>query len=145
MRLFALLVLALAVAPSAVRGAAAAQPVAAGGPSRAPTMIEVSIEELIERTRERGKRLTLIDVRSAQEFAASHVPGAINIPLDQIAARAAELPAEGDVVFYCQSGVRSRLAIEVLRSLGIERPLFHFGGGLNAWQAAGQPTDSNPE
>jgi Rhodanese-related sulfurtransferase len=140
-RLLALLVLALAAAPFAVRGAAAAQPVATGEPTRAPTMIEITVEELLERTREPGRGLTLIDVRSAQEFAAGHLPGAINIPLDQIGTRAGELPADGDIVFYCQSGTRSRLAIEVLRAMGVDRPLLHFGGGMSAWQAAGQPTE----
>ena len=106
-----------------------------------PQEDEITVEELLERTREPGRGLTLIDVRSAQEFAAGHLPGAINIPLDQIGTRAGELPADGDIVFYCQSGTRSRLAIEVLRAMGVDRPLLHFGGGMSAWQAAGQPTE----
>ena len=62
----------------------------------------------------------VIDVRSAGEFAAGHVAGAIHLPLDQLAQRAAtELPDhERPIVLYCLSGVRSGMAAQWLLAQG---------------------------
>jgi phage shock protein E len=49
---------------------------------------------------ERGERPTLIDVRAPEEFAAGHLPGAINIPADQLPSRLAEIPRDKPVVTY---------------------------------------------
>ena len=63
-----------------------------------------------------------MDVRSPEEFAAGHVPGAINIPHDQIGQRAAELgPRDTEILLYCRSGRRSAIAADALRVLGYER------------------------
>jgi rhodanese-related sulfurtransferase len=64
----------------------------------------------------------VVDVRTAQEFAAGHVPGAVNIPFDEISRRAAEVgDPEAPVVLYCRSGRRSAIAGDVLRRLGFEK------------------------
>ncbi len=61
----------------------------------------------------------LVDVRSPGEFGAGHIEGAINIPVDQIAARHAEIGAKDrPVVVYCASGMRSASAASTLKSLG---------------------------
>lgn len=65
----------------------------------------------------------LVDVRSPGEFAAAHAPGSINIPLPELAARAAELDPGRWVVVCCASGTRSALARRQLRSRGFERVL----------------------
>jgi rhodanese-related sulfurtransferase len=64
---------------------------------------------------------TLIDVRSPGEFASGHIQGAINIPVDQIALRAREIPTDKPVVLYCRSGARSSSAASTLRGLGFAR------------------------
>lgn len=65
----------------------------------------------------RGARV--VDVRTPQEFAAGHVPGAVNIPFDEIARRAGEFgDPDSPVVLYCRSGRRSAIAADALRSLG---------------------------
>jgi rhodanese-related sulfurtransferase len=80
-----------------------------------------------------GQRLAeagalVLDVRSPEEFAQGHVPGAKNIPHDQVARRAAELgPTSTPIVVYCRSGRRSAAAIETLKELGYER-LWNAGG-----------------
>ena len=80
-----------------------------------------------------GKRLAeagalVLDVRSPEEFAQGHVPGAKNIPHDQVARRAAELgPPSTPIVVYCKSGRRSAAAIEALKGLGYDR-LWNAGG-----------------
>ncbi len=61
----------------------------------------------------------VVDVRTADEFASGHVPGAINIPYDQFPGRAAEIgPPSTPVVLYCRSGRRSAIAAEALRKAG---------------------------
>ncbi|MFO0581683.1 MAG: rhodanese-like domain-containing protein [Anaeromyxobacter sp.] len=61
----------------------------------------------------------VVDVRTAQEFAAGHVPGAVNIPFDEIEKRAAELGPPGTkVLLYCRTGRRSGIAAETLRAKG---------------------------
>ncbi|MBP6628944.1 MAG: rhodanese-like domain-containing protein [Kofleriaceae bacterium] len=75
-----------------------------------------------------------LDVRSAEEFAAGHLPGAINIPVGELAARKAELlGAVGDlardVVVYCASGNRAGKAVPVLAELGLRKVV--NGGGYD--------------
>lgn len=67
--------------------------------------------------RERGA--PVVDVRSPAEFAAGHVHDALNIPLDQLSVRMAELE-KGPVVVYCASGMRSRRARALLEGSGFE-------------------------
>ena len=63
--------------------------------------------------------VTVVDVRSADEFQGGHVPGAINIPHDQIAARSAEVGPKGEpVLLYCRSGRRSGIAAAELVKQG---------------------------
>jgi phage shock protein E len=62
---------------------------------------------------------TVVDVRTPAEFEAGHVKGAINIPFDQMAARAGEVgKKDRPVVIYCRSGRRSGIAGEELRKQG---------------------------
>ena len=64
----------------------------------------------------------LVDVRSPAEFAGGHLPGAINIPLDEIESRANEIgPTSRPVVTYCRSGARSARAKSAFERLGFER------------------------
>jgi phage shock protein E len=63
--------------------------------------------------------IRVVDVRTPAEFNTGHVPGAVNIPYDQMAQRHAELgPPSTPVLVYCRSGHRSGLAIAVLREKG---------------------------
>lgn len=81
--------------------------------------------------------LTLVDVRGADEFSGGHVPGALHLPLDEIAARAGDIPAGRDVAFICATGKRSAMAAEQLTISG--REAGNVAGGMDAWQAAGLP------
>ena len=60
----------------------------------------------------------LVDVRTPAEFAASHAPGTLNIPLQELGARLTELPRDKPVVLACASGTRSGMAGLMLRSKG---------------------------
>lgn len=77
----------------------------------------------------------LIDVRSGAEFAVGHIPGAINIPLEQVEARAADI-GEGPVLMICEAGTRAAIAagwLEVRQSVSV------LEGGTAAWRKAGLP------
>jgi rhodanese-related sulfurtransferase len=63
----------------------------------------------------------LVDVRSAGEYAGGHVPGTLNIPLQEIDARAKELDPSRWVVVACASGTRSAFAARKLKSLGFQK------------------------
>ncbi|MFC4062656.1 FAD-dependent oxidoreductase [Planomonospora corallina] len=75
----------------------------------------------------------LVDVRTAGEYAAGHVPGALNVPLDGLRERAGELP-EGPLVVYCGVGVRAHTATRLLTGLG--RRVVNLDGGYTTWKTA---------
>jgi rhodanese-related sulfurtransferase len=79
----------------------------------------------------------LLDVRENDEWAAGRAPGAVHVPLGQLAHRLAELPAGSEVVTVCRSGRRSATAAEHLRAAGFS--VHNLDGGMQAWQAAGLP------
>ncbi len=81
----------------------------------------------------------LLDVRTPEEFAAGHIPGAVNLPHTEIAARLDELLplADHGVVVYCRSGRRAELGASVLLGEGIA--VGHLAGDMLGWQEAGLP------
>lgn len=84
-----------------------------------------------------------VDVRSAEEYAAGHIPGALNIPLDKLAFRLEELPEHGQVVTVCSMGNRSLRGAEKLARL--ERAALSLRGGTKAWAAAGHPVETGSQ
>ena len=84
--------------------------------------------------------VTVVDVRSANEWNEGHVPGAMHIPLGYLADRTSEIPAGKPVVVQCQSGGRSSIAASILERAGF-RDVTNLTGGLGAWTAAGLPLD----
>lgn len=81
-------------------------------------------------------RALVIDVREANEFAAGHIPGAINLPLSDF--RASQLPGSGGklVVLNCAAGRRSAMALDKCAAASAEVDT-HLAGGYGAWTAAG--------
>ncbi|MFM1727918.1 FAD-dependent oxidoreductase [Prescottella soli] len=75
---------------------------------------------------------SLVDVRTADEFAAGAIPGAVNVPLDELRDRVGELPA-GDLIVHCQVGQRGHTAVRLLAQLG--RPAVNLDGGYKTWDA----------
>lgn len=80
----------------------------------------------------------LIDVRERDEYAAGHVPGAVNIPMSELGERLDELPSEAfDVI--CHSGGRSGRVVEALEPRGYDAT--NVDGGTAGWIAAGHPVE----
>ncbi|GAA6743668.1 rhodanese-like domain-containing protein [Thermus antranikianii] len=80
----------------------------------------------------------VVDVRTPQEFAEGHVPGAINLPVEAIPQWADTLPKDKPVYLYCRSGNRSRQAAEYLKRKGYTN-LYNLEGGILAIQREGFP------
>jgi rhodanese-related sulfurtransferase len=74
----------------------------------------------------------LLDVRSPDEYAHGHLPGAVNIPVQELDRRLAEVgPPDRELVVYCRSGHRSGRAAEILRQHGFTK--VHNLGPMTAW------------
>ena len=97
-------------------------------PRRIASIGSVPAEDLASRAR----RATVIDVRSAAEWSEAHVPGAMHVPLAQLANRIPELRDRQPIVTYCQSGARSAVAVSLLRASGVAA-VANAEGGLDAW------------
>ena len=84
-----------------------------------------------------------IDVRTAEEFSAGHVAGAVNIPYEEIANRIGEVTSDKDasVYLYCRSGRRSGIAMNALREAGY-RNTVNIGGLEEAGRKASETPDS---
>ena len=86
---------------------------------------------------------TVLDVRNPDEYVEKHVPGAVLIPLPELAARQDEIP-EGDPLYViCAAGARSLTATNAL--VGAGRSAVSVAAGTNGWAAAGHPVVSGPE
>lgn len=88
----------------------------------------------------RGKSTAVIDVRTADEYAAGHLRDAKNIPLADLANRIGELDKNKvkTVILVCQSGTRADKAARQLKTAGFE-DIYSLEGGVAAWSAAGLP------
>ncbi|GMQ76945.1 MAG: metalloregulator ArsR/SmtB family transcription factor [Gammaproteobacteria bacterium] len=100
----------------------------------------VPAQELLERAR--SGLVTVLDVRPSEEFAAGHVPGAFNLPLDQLETRLHQLPRGQEIVAYCR-GPYCVLAFEAvarLREKGFQAR--RLQDGFPEWKSAGLPVET---
>jgi rhodanese-related sulfurtransferase len=91
-----------------------------------------------DQARTRLHELTVIDVRTPAEYAAGHLPGALNVPLDHVRRALPEIrhvAERGDVLVVCASGARSENACKLLAEEGIATAT--LAGGTGAWAAEG--------
>jgi rhodanese-related sulfurtransferase/DNA-binding transcriptional ArsR family regulator len=97
----------------------------------------VTREELLVRAR--TGQVVVLDVRPAEEYAAGHIPGAVSMPLDQLADRLADLPADTDVVAYCRGAwcVLAHDAVRLLTARG--RGAARLVDGMLEWRLADLP------
>jgi NADPH-dependent 2,4-dienoyl-CoA reductase/sulfur reductase-like enzyme/rhodanese-related sulfurtransferase len=77
----------------------------------------------------------LIDVRRKDEYEAGKIPGAINIPVDEIRSRLGEIPKDKTIFIYCEAGLRGYLAQRILTQNGFDR-VFNLSGGYHTWKVA---------
>jgi rhodanese-related sulfurtransferase/DNA-binding transcriptional ArsR family regulator len=113
--------------------------VLAGYFNKRDSMEPVSRKELSRRLRDGV--VTVLDVRPPDEFAAGHLPNAINIPLRELTRRVSKLPKKQEVVAYCRGPycVLAFEAVAMLRMRGFEAR--RLEDGFPQWQAAGLPVE----
>jgi NADPH-dependent 2,4-dienoyl-CoA reductase/sulfur reductase-like enzyme/rhodanese-related sulfurtransferase len=78
---------------------------------------------------------TILDVRNPEEFAEGFIPGAVNVPLDDLRERMIEIPKDQDVVVYCKIGLRAYLAYRILTNSGFTR-VKNLSGGWTTYLPA---------
>lgn len=85
--------------------------------------------------------VTVLDVRPAEEYTAGHLPGAINIPVDQLGSRLKRLPKRKEIVAYCRGPycLMSFDAVTTLRRRGLRAR--RLRDGFPEWRAAGLPVE----
>lgn len=101
----------------------------------------LSISELCQELE--GKQIFLVDVRPAEEYAASHLPGATSIPLAELKDRIGELPREKEIVTYCRGlfCILADQAVDVMLAAGFRAN--RLEGGVLEWKMAGHPLESS--
>jgi len=93
--------------------------------------------------REEGRAVTVLDVRTDEEYAAGHLEAALHVPLHTLRKRLDEVPKGAPIVTYCAVGLRGYLAERILRQRGFPE-VWNLSGGYRSWQqlaARGAPTD----
>lgn len=90
----------------------------------------------------KDKSNTVLDVRTAKEFAAGHIPGAINLDVNSpdFSRKVGDLSKDKVYLVHCAAGVRSARACEKMNSLGFEH-LIDLAPGFRAWEKAGKPVE----
>jgi rhodanese-related sulfurtransferase/DNA-binding transcriptional ArsR family regulator len=84
-------------------------------------------------------QVTVLDVRPAEEYAAGHIPGAVSIPLEELADRLADLPDDGQIIAYCR-GAYCVLAHDAVRLLAAHgRTAARLTDGMLEWRLADLP------
>ena len=96
---------------------------------------EIGIEELAAA---HGSGV-LVDVREPDEYVAGRVPGALSIPMGQLANRVGEIDRTSPVFVICASGNRSSAMTDLLRGAGFDA--VSVAGGTGAWERSGRPLE----
>jgi phage shock protein E len=99
----------------------------------------------LEQRIESGQAPVVLDVRTPEEYAAGHIPGALNIPHTELASRLGELSAgkSEEIVVHCASGKRAGIAERVLLDAGYTR-VRDLDGHMSGWREAGYPLERLP-
>lgn len=84
----------------------------------------------------------LLDVRNPREWSTRHIRGSMNVPLNHLQSRIAEIPRDRRIAVHCAGGYRSSIAASILHQSGITN-LIEMAGGLAAWEAAKLPVESS--
>ena len=101
---------------------------------------DVGVEEFEKLWKD--KKGTVLDVRTAKEYQAGHIPGAVNIDVNspEFDKKVAELDKDKTYLVHCASGVRSVRACEKMNRMDFKQ-LINLQGGIKAWEKAGKPVE----
>ena len=99
--------------------------------------------EDVQRYREAGEDIVVIDLRTPEAFGAGHLPRARSLPLGEVRRRESEIPRTGRVVLYAGTPAEAAAAYRALRDAG-HRNVMVLAGGLPAWVRLGFPVETGP-
>jgi rhodanese-related sulfurtransferase len=124
--------------PVAEPAPAAAPAAMADAPVNAPTINQAELKALVD-----ANNVTLLDVRDAESYLASHIPGALQIPLSRVEGEVPYLPKGKPIVAYCTCPADEAAieAVQILEHAGV-RGARVLAGGLQEWTRLGYPTAS---
>lgn len=101
---------------------------------------QISVSDLRESLLENDD-LQILDVRRVTEYGSGHIPGAVNVPLDDLDRRCSEVDRDRPVAVVCEGGYRSSIATSILETHGLER-VSNVTGGTSAWRKARYDVES---
>jgi len=101
------------------------------GQSPAAAGVDVSVDEALRLWQ--NKEAVIVDVRTPAEYREGHIPGVVNIPLDELEKRKNEVPKDKKVVLICRTGNRSAEGTRLLRGSGFQN-VFNSTGGMSTWK-----------
>ena len=105
-----------------------------------PNVAEALEPERVAELQRSGEAL-LIDVRQVEEWERGRIAGSVHIVLEEVTARAGEVPRDRAVVFACRGGGRSAMVADAFRGDGYDA--YNMAGGLRAWEQAGLPLEGD--
>ena len=101
------------------------------GQSPAGASVDISVDEALRQWQ--NKEAVIIDVRTPGEYRDGHIPGVVNIPLDELEKRMGEIPKDKKTVLICRTGSRSAQGTRLLRSKGFNN-VYNSTGGMSTWK-----------
>ncbi len=94
---------------------------------------EITADQLADRIYdESGDNYIIVDIRDDASYDEAHIPGAINIPLNELGYRLFSLDKTKDIIVYCFTGVTSEVACQILVNAGF-KDVYDMTGGIKAW------------
>jgi rhodanese-related sulfurtransferase len=101
---------------------------------------------LLETKATEAEKITIVDVRTPEEYAAGHIAGAKNIDIasDTFEAELNKLDKTKPILVHCGAGGRSTTSLSTFKKLGF-KTVTHLDGGMKAWKAAGNPVETKTE
>lgn len=105
---------------------------------------EIVTLNIVDFDPETKKNRVLIDVRTPEEFAKGHLPGAININVEDesFAEKMDEIKKNENIYLYCKTGKRSAKAVAIADTLGF-RNIYNLDGGFISWKEAGKAVENS--
>lgn len=94
---------------------------------------EISVDDLDRSLKGSADQFIVIDLMSKEDFAANHIPGAVNIPIEELKDRISEIPKDKNIVVACRRGLmKSDLALQQLQQSGFTNAQ-KLSGGTSGW------------
>jgi rhodanese-related sulfurtransferase len=94
---------------------------------------DITADQLAERIKDKSdENYVIVDIRDGASYDQAHIPGAINIPLNELGYRLFSLDKTKDIIVYCFRGITSEVACKILVNAGF-KDVYNLTGGIKAW------------